>query len=66
MIEINPKFHGRRCRVYTIDYGDLPLIGIVSVSQPNGAMILVDDRAVMRYSITHIEFDGCVRCPSEQ
>ena len=56
MDKIGPEFHNRRCRVYTDDL-EKPLRGIVAVAKPDAKVIMVDDKAVLRTSITRIELD---------
>ena len=57
MDRINPEFHNQRCRVYTAELGETPLIGIVAVGKSDTKIIMVDDRPVIRTSITDINLD---------
>lgn len=60
MENIDSKFDGRRCLVYTNDFPE-PLRGVLTISRPAGTMIsLVDEkgqRMISRASIKRIELE---------
>lgn len=61
MQQIEEKYHGKRCGVYTEDFVE-PFVGVVTISQPSVTMIILTDeegkqRPISRASIRRIELD---------